>query len=63
MRQTWADEYLQMVEDCTNRESKLSEWEVGFIDSITHRIEDGKILTAKQIEKLDAIWERVTRDD
>lgn len=25
--ETWADEYLTMIEDCEKRESRLTEWE------------------------------------
>lgn len=58
---TWTDEYLQMVEDCEKRESRLTEWEQGFINSIRHRLEEEKPLTPKQIETLDNIWERATK--
>lgn len=56
----WSDEYSRMLDDCEKRESKLSEWERGFIDSLGMQIAAGRIPTAKQIEKLEAIWERVT---
>lgn len=54
------DEHAQMIEDCENRESKLSDWERSFIDSISKQMADGRTLTEKQAERLDAIWERVT---
>jgi hypothetical protein len=54
------DEHLQMVEDCENRESKLTDWERSFIDSIRSQMERGRALSEKQAERLDAIWERVT---
>ena len=57
---TWVDEYLTLVEDCEKRESKLTEWEAGFVDSIRHRLEKEQPLSAKQTETLDKIWERVT---
>ena len=60
MNDSWADEYVQMIEDCEKRESKLSDWEAGFIDSLGKQIGDGRTPTLKQLEKLDAIWERVT---
>jgi len=31
------NEYMEMVEDCMNRESKLSRWEGDFIDSAIYR--------------------------
>ena len=54
------DEILQMIEDCENRESKLSDWERSFIDSVKKQVSDGKGYSPKQEEKLTAIWERVT---
>jgi hypothetical protein len=56
----WASEYLQMIDDCEDRESRLTEWERGFVDSIRAQIERGKLLTPKQIETVDEIWERAT---
>lgn len=57
---TWVDEYLTLVEDCEKRESRLTEWEVGFVDSIRNRLEKEQPLSAKQTETLDKIWDRVT---
>ena len=54
-------EYQQMVEDCEKRESKLSDWESDFIDSLANRVCRGHTLTDKQAEKLQKIWERVTK--
>ena len=56
----WTSEYAQLIEDCEKRESRLSEWDREFIDSIKKRLADGNPLTPKQIEKLDEIWERAT---
>lgn len=55
-----SNEHLEMIEDCEARESRMTEWEVGFIDSIRNQIENGKRLSTKQEEKLDRIWESVT---
>jgi hypothetical protein len=57
---TTHDEHQQMVKDCENRESKLTDWERGFIDSISKQLADGRRLSEKQAERLDEIWERVT---
>lgn len=57
---TWVKEYLTLVDDCEKRESRLTEWEAGFLDSIRRRLEDELPLSAKQVETLDKIWERVT---
>lgn len=51
---------MQLVEDCETRESKLSDWEREFIDSIRRQLEAGRSLTVKQDERLNAIWDRVT---
>lgn len=56
----WASEYLQMIEDCESRDSRLSDWDRGFLDSIKSQIEAGRMLSTKQTEKLDEIWERAT---
>jgi hypothetical protein len=57
---SWASEYLKLVDDCEKRESRLTEWEAGFIDSIRSQLEREKPLSQKQTETLDRIWERVT---
>lgn len=57
---TWADEYLQMLDDCERRESRLTDWERGFVDSLRHQIEAGRAPSPKQIETLDRVWERAT---
>ncbi len=54
------DEHTTMVEDCEKRESKLSDWERTFIDSLGRQLAAGRSLTEKQANMLDAIWERVT---
>jgi hypothetical protein len=54
------DDDIQMIEDCEKRESKLSDWERGFIDSISAQTGAGRSLTESQCDKLTEIWERVT---
>ena len=61
-KQSWLDEYTQMVDDCEARESKLSDWEVMFLESIENRLAIGNSLTPKQIETLENIWEKVTKN-
>ena len=56
----WADEYVQLLDDCEARESRLSDWERGFIESIRCRIDNGIRLTPKQIETLSNVWEHAT---
>ena len=57
---TTTDEALQMVADCEARESRLSEWEANFIDSIRHQLARGRALTERQAETLDRIWNKAT---
>ena len=55
-------EALQMIADCEARKSRLSEWEAGFIDSLSKQIERGRSLTEKQDETLNKIWDKVTEN-
>jgi hypothetical protein len=59
------EDHQQMVKDCEDRESKLTDWERGFIDSIGRQLAQGRALSEKHAERLEAIWldviwERVT---
>ena len=54
------EEIQQMLDDCEARESKLTEWEAGFIDSISAQFENKGSLSQKQDERLESIWNRVT---
>lgn len=56
------DEILLMIGDCEKRESKLDDWERGFMDSLTNRIGEGRGITKLQEDKLEDIWTRVTRE-
>lgn len=56
----WTGPFLDLVEDCEKRESRLDDWSRTFIDSIRKQLEQAKPLTAKQAVKLDEIWERAT---
>ena len=56
----WTTEYLQLIADCEARESRLSEWEAGFIDSIRRQLEHGRTLTGPQDETLNRIWNKAT---
>jgi hypothetical protein len=57
---SWQHEYVTLIDDCENRESRMSEWEANFCDSLRRQIEDGRMPSIKQIEKLDELWGRVT---
>lgn len=54
------DEHLEMIEDCEARESRLTEWECKFIDSIRNQIDEGRKLSPNQEETLNRIWEDAT---
>jgi len=58
----WTEEYLTLIEDCEKREKKLSSWDVDFLASVKDRLIDKKPLTPKQIECLEGIWERATKN-
>ena len=56
----WSDEYITLLDDCEKRESRLTDWERQFCDSLRRQIEEGRSLSPKQVEKLDDTWNRVT---
>lgn len=58
----WRDEYLQQIADCRKRDHRLSAWDADFLDSIENRLNENRTLTTKQIEKLDEIWEKATKN-
>ena len=49
----WADEYYTMLDDCEKRESRLTDWERGFVESMRGQLDAGKRPTRKQIETLE----------
>jgi len=59
---TWQDEYKTMIADCKKRESKLTDWDIDFINSLSKQLDNGRVFSQKQIEKLDQIWERATKN-
>jgi hypothetical protein len=54
------EDWSQMIKDCEDRETNLSEWEQDFIDSIDVRLGEGRGLTSDQSNKLEEIWNRIT---
>ena len=56
----WTTEHLQLIEDCENREERLTDWQRTFIDSIKQQIAQGRQLTERQSECLNECWERAT---
>jgi len=59
---SWLNEYLTMIEDCEKRESRMTEWEQSFIDSVSKQISSKEYLSPKQVEIIDRIWEKVTEN-
>ena len=55
------DDCREMIDDCSDRESQMSEWECDFIESIDEQLYDTKSLSTKQIDVLNRIWEKVTK--
>lgn len=53
-------EQITLVEDCEARRDRLDDWQHTFVASMRVQLEAGAILTLKQEEKLDEIWERAT---
>lgn len=56
----WTSEYITSIEDCEKRESRLTEWEANFLESLRAQIEAGRRPSQKQIDVLDRIWEKAT---
>lgn len=54
------DEWATMVDDCITREQRLTDWERDFIDNLARLLEEDQPLSAKQSDKLNIIWDRVT---
>lgn len=54
------EEVLEQIQDCENRSEKLSDWELSFIDSLSHQFSRTGSLSDKQIEILDRLWIKVT---
>ena len=56
------DDQVQMVEDCENREGRLTDWERSFIDSLKSYMARGGFLSTKQEEHLTQVWEKATKN-
>lgn len=53
-------DFEQMIRDCEARESRLTEWEASFIDSLQSQMAKGRPVTQKQEDTLERIWDKVT---
>ena len=56
------EEYQQLIDDCTARESQLTEWEANFLESVDTQLDERGSLSPKQVDTLENIWEKVTRN-
>ncbi len=55
-------EWVDMIDDCENRDTQMSEWEQGFISSVSTQLGNDRFLTDKQDETLTDIWRKVTEN-
>lgn len=55
--------YVQLIEECEEHSSKLTDWECNFIDSLGGYLRYGGFIDNWKAERLEEIWERVTRDE
>jgi len=51
---------LEAVNDCLrlDEDFELDEWEENFIISVEEQLQKGRVLTAKQLKKLESIYDR-----
>lgn len=56
----WTTQYREVIDDCRKRDKMLNAWDADFLDSIENRLNEKRILTPKQTDKLDEIWEKAT---
>ena len=54
--------YMQLITDCEDRDSKLTEWERTFLDSIKNQLEMRGFLTSRQTDNLAKIWKKATKN-
>ena len=54
------DEAFEQIGDCENRSEKLSDWELEFIDSISHQLTRTGSLSENQVETVLRTWSKVT---
>lgn len=55
-------EHAIMIQDCLTRESRMTQWESGFIQSLSEQIEHEEFIafSQNQATRLDEIWNKVT---
>jgi len=62
VRPEQVEETQEMIDDCNARYEKLSEWEENFVDSVEKQLEERGYLSDKQLQILEKLWERVTKN-
>lgn len=55
------DDTHEMIKDCLNWYKKMNPWEQEFTTSIDERFTKYGKLSPAQLDKLEAIWEKVTK--
>lgn len=55
------DDAVEMIQDCQNWQMKMNEWESNFIASIDEQFGKRGFLTPAQMDKLENIWQKVTK--
>ena len=58
MSKDYTKVYCGMITACQQNESKLNEWEQGFVQSLSEQLDNGRTLSKKQIEILERINEK-----
>ena len=56
---TWNAIYLEIIDDCLN--GKISDWERNFLNSFKSQLQAHKIPSAKQLEKLESIYQKISQ--
>ena len=54
------EEYKTMINDCFDREGQLTDWERGFMSTCLDMTDKSIMLTQRQREVLENVWERIT---
>jgi hypothetical protein len=54
-----AEDVTSMIQYCEEHESKMTNWERNFIDSIQDQFGRGNSLSGKQVVTLNKIWSKV----
>ena len=54
------EEAMRLIEDCINRDNKMSAWECDFVVSVKDQLIAHGKLSEKQLNTLNNIWEKVT---